>query len=115
MHGLLDNGTSYPAYQFAAVAPAGMDVVARSVDVVGDRRQLLDIKVDQFKRILGDGEFVVLHCLQRWPGDHDYAGIDIFRLTDDGKILEHWDVLQDEASRAESVSGLPMFGDNFID
>jgi predicted SnoaL-like aldol condensation-catalyzing enzyme len=32
---------------------------------------------------------------------------------EDGKLAEHWDVLQDEAVRAESLSGLPMFGDRF--
>lgn len=48
-----------------------------------------------FKRVLAEGEFVALHCHQIWPGGLEYAGIDIFRFDEKGKIIEHWDVLQE--------------------
>jgi predicted SnoaL-like aldol condensation-catalyzing enzyme len=63
--------------------------------------------------IVAEGDFVIVHG--RFSGfGHPVNWIvaDILRMKD-GMLVEHWDVIQDEASREQSKSGLPMFGDKF--
>ncbi|MBX7458201.1 nuclear transport factor 2 family protein [Qipengyuania sp. 1NDH17] len=65
----------------------------------------------EIKRELADGDFVILHCYQDWPATasserEEYAGIDIFRCDENGKVVEHWDVLQLIPPTAEHDNGM---------
>jgi predicted SnoaL-like aldol condensation-catalyzing enzyme len=63
--------------------------------------------------IIANGDYVLLHG--RFSGIGQPANwivVDIVRL-EDGQLAEHWDVIQDEASKDSSKSGLPMFGTAF--
>jgi len=63
--------------------------------------------------IVAEGDYVIVHG--RFSGTGRpvaWVAADIVRIEND-RLAEHWDVLQDEATKAESKSGLPMFGDRF--
>jgi predicted SnoaL-like aldol condensation-catalyzing enzyme len=63
--------------------------------------------------IAADGDFVIVHG--RFSGHSrpaNWIAADILRIKD-GILVEHWDVIQDEATREQSKSGRPMFGDAF--
>jgi predicted SnoaL-like aldol condensation-catalyzing enzyme len=64
--------------------------------------------------IVAEGDYVIVHG--RFSGTGRpvaWVAADIVRI-ENGRLAEHWDVLQDEATKAESKSGLPMFGNRFL-
>ncbi|MBO0694560.1 MAG: ester cyclase [Verrucomicrobia bacterium] len=64
--------------------------------------------------ILANGDFLMLHgrFSGLGPGIPNWIVVDIVRV-ENGVLAEHWDVIEDEATRASSKSGLPMFGSDF--
>ena len=57
---------------------------------------------------VADGDLVMVHGRYTGWGPKPMVAVDIFRVAD-GKVVEHWDVLQEEVSAAETVSGHAMF------
>ena len=63
--------------------------------------------------IVAEGDYVIVHGRFSGTGrPRNWIAADVVRVAD-GLLAEHWDVLQDEATEAESQSGLPMFGSKF--
>ena len=48
----------------------------------------------EFVRSIAEGNLVALHTHQMWPGNDEYVTMDFFRFDDEGKIVEHWDSMQ---------------------
>ncbi len=62
--------------------------------------------------ILADDEYVIVHGRFSGQGGPAWVTADILRIVDD-VFVEHWDVIQDEATQKQSKSGKPMFGEHF--
>jgi len=76
-------------------------------------RSLPDTLRYENQLIVAEGDYVIAHG--RFSGHGRpaaWVAADVIRL-EGGKFAEHWDVLQDEATQAQSLSGRPMFGDRF--
>jgi predicted SnoaL-like aldol condensation-catalyzing enzyme len=93
--------------QHSAHIPPGRDGLFNLI------RALPDALRYENQLIIAEGDYVIAHG--RFSGHGRPAAwiaADIVRL-EHGRLAEHWDVLQDEATQAESKSGLPMFGTHF--
>jgi len=63
--------------------------------------------------IVADGDFVIVHGrFSGFGAPANWIAADILRIQD-GILVEHWDVIQDEATQEQSKSGRPMFGNSF--
>jgi predicted SnoaL-like aldol condensation-catalyzing enzyme len=49
----------------------------------------------EFVRAIAEGDLVALHTHQTWPNNEHYVTMDFFRFDENGKIIEHWDAIQD--------------------
>lgn len=61
----------------------------------------------EFVRGVAEGDLVALHTRQVWPGNEEYVTMDFFRFDEDGKIVEHWDSIQEVPS--ETKNGNTMY------
>ena len=93
--------------QHSARIPAGRDGL---FDLV--RHGPATMRYDN-RLIMAEGDMVMLHGrFSGHGGPRAWIALDIVRVKD-GRLTEHWDVIEDEATFAESASGLPMFGASF--
>jgi len=70
------------------------------------RQDFPDLKAD-VKRLFADGDYVIAHVHGvRVPGQAGTAIVDIFRLDEDGRIVEHWDVMQPIPDTAANTNGM---------
>jgi predicted SnoaL-like aldol condensation-catalyzing enzyme len=94
-------GTRYIQHNpVAADGPEGLK------GFIGFLRDKFPQSRSEIKRVFADGDFVILHVHSvREPGTRGRAIIDLFRL-ENGKIVEHWDVVQDVPEKAANANGM---------
>lgn len=86
--------------------PAVSDGKAGFIDYFEKMAKEYPEKDIEFVRVIAEGDFVALHTHQTWPGKDEYVTMDFFRFDENGKIVEHWDAIQqipDESKNGNSM------------
>lgn len=60
----------------------------------------------EFVRSIAQGDLVALHTHQTWPDGDEYVTMDFFRFDTDGKIVEHWDAIQEIPLESANTNGM---------
>ena len=101
--GAVDRFIAPDYIQHSQLAPPGREALKAFLDMI---RAETPQAVHDIKRAFVDGDHVVVHYhVRRWPDDKGWAVIDIFRV-EDGRIVEHWDVLQDVVEGGPNPNGM---------
>ena len=93
------------------------DVYIQHNPLVGDGKQAFieyfDEMAEQFPgkdieflRVVAENDLVALHTHQTWPGNDESVTMDFFRFADHGKIVEHWDALQEVPTTTKSGNSM---------
>lgn len=97
----------YAGAEYIQHNPEVADGKAGFIDYFNEMARDYPDKQIEFLRAVAEGDLVALHTHQTWPGGDEYVTMDFLRFDDDGKIVEHWDAIQQVP--AVTRSGNPMY------
>jgi predicted SnoaL-like aldol condensation-catalyzing enzyme len=98
---------SYVGAEYMQHNPLVGDGKEAFIDYFNEMARDYPEKEIEFIRVVAEGDLVALHTHQVWPGDVEYVTMDFFRFDESGKIVEHWDSIQEVPS--ETKNGNPMY------
>lgn len=96
----------YVGQEYIQHNPAVSDGKQGFIDYFEEMARDYPNKEIKFVRAVAEGDLVALHTHQIWPGGDEYVTMDFFRFDGNGKIVEHWDSIQQIPD--ETKSGNPM-------
>jgi len=97
----------YVGSEYIQHNPAVGDGKQASIDYFDEMARDYPGKGIEFVRAIAEGDMVALHTHQTWPGNDEYVTMDFFRFDENGKIVEHWDSIQEVPSESENDN--PMY------
>ncbi|HEY5738490.1 MAG TPA: nuclear transport factor 2 family protein [Gammaproteobacteria bacterium] len=97
----------YVGAEYIQHNPEVADGKAGFIDYFTEMARDYPHKQIEFVRAVAEGDLVALHTHQTWPGGDEYVTMDFLRFDDDGKIVEHWDAIQQVPTATRC--GNPMY------